>query len=437
MKKIVAIVLTAILVCTLLPFGIFAGEPQEFVSQGSDWQYLEYEEVGVEGPEGWMTGEDSEDWYDGTAPLGNSTNGNVITPMSWNNFSCFMRQSFTVEDTSSLSGLGMNIIYDENPVVYINGEEVWAASGYKDSGYTFVNLEEYASVLKEGENYIAVYFENALGGAILDLDLVIRGTQNEDGSFVYKSAESFDGDGNPKSNPWGAIGDVSNMFDANSSSIWGFPYVENMNVIVEYYDTFVLESITVACKDEGPVAADETHGTYMIEALVGDEWVVIAEEVQVYAYDMFMEESTVTVEDTIETNTIKVTITSWSQDLIDGNIWGGIAELEVRGTSTTAEPTPEPTPTPTPTPEPTPTPVEPTPTPDTTPVEPTPTPVVTPDGTTTTPETTPAGTATPVAPSTDNSSDPDENNNLVTIIIIVVAVVAVAAVVFVVIKKKK
>ena len=60
MKKIVAIVLTAILVCTLLPFGIFAAQTQEIISKSSDWQYLEYEEVGIEGPEGWMTGEDDE-----------------------------------------------------------------------------------------------------------------------------------------------------------------------------------------------------------------------------------------------------------------------------------------------------------------------------------------------------------------------------------------
>ena len=104
MKKIVSLMLMAVLVCTLLPFSAFA-EYTEFLVQGSDWQYLEYENAGVEGPEGWETGKDSESWYEGTAPFGNTRNSNVITPMSWDNFSCYMRTTFTVDNKNETTVL--------------------------------------------------------------------------------------------------------------------------------------------------------------------------------------------------------------------------------------------------------------------------------------------------------------------------------------------
>ncbi len=425
MKRIAALIISAVLLCSMLCVGSFAAGSKEILSRESDWEYLEFEEIGTEAPEGWATGEDdSQDWFNGTAPLGNSTNGNVVTPMSWNNFSCYMRTTFTLDDLKNLETFGMNIIYDEDPVVYINGTEVWSASGYKDRDYNFVSLADYTDCLKTGENYIAVYFQNALGGAILDLDLVLKSTINDDGTFLAKKAESFDGEGNPKSNPWGAIGDVSNMFDLNSTTIWGFPYVENMNVVVEYFDTFKLESITLGCKDEGPIPLDETHGTYKIEALVDDEWVVVAEEIQVYAYDAYMDESTVNPETEIVTNTIKITITSWHEDLIE-TYWGGIAELEVRGEAINTEPAPEPTPTPTPD-------VTPDVTPDTTPVV---TPDATPDET---PEDTKApATTTPADTTPSGNTDDGSSNAGLIIAIVVVAVIVVAGVVFFVLKKKK
>jgi hypothetical protein len=67
----------------------------------------------------------------------------------------------------------------------------------------------------------------------------------------------------------------------------------------------------VACKDEGSLAGDESHGTYKIEALVDGEWVVVAESVDAYAASYFMDESNVYPDTDITTNTIKVTITSW------------------------------------------------------------------------------------------------------------------------------
>ena len=39
------------------------------------------------------------------------------------------------------------------------------------------------------------------------------------------------------------------------------------------------------------LSGDDTHGTYKIAALVDGEWVIVAEEVNAYAYDLFMAES--------------------------------------------------------------------------------------------------------------------------------------------------
>lgn len=428
MKRFIALALCLVLtLCFATSMVAFASEDKYIIDREEEWEYIEVENAGQNGLyDGWTTGEDSEEWMTAQAPFGLSSNGYVITPMSFDNFSCFMRKTFTIEDLDSVIGLAMNIIYDENPVVYINGTEVWSATGWKDADYNRVSLADQMSVLKEGENTIAVYFENSMGGAVCDLELIIPGTVNIDGSFAYKTVESYDAEGNVKHNPYGDIGAATNMFDMDGSTVWGYAFEEGMNVVVEFYDTIEIEYITIACKDEGSIAGDMSHGTYKIEALVDDEWVVVAESVDAYAADYFMDESNVYPESTITTNTIKVTITSWEQTLIDESKWAAIAEFAVFGASTTEDDVTPPAPTPdtTETPDATVTPAV-TETPDSTDAP----------ETTKAPETTTVS-GTTIAPSTTPAED-DGGNFVVVIVVIAIVVVVAAAAVVIFLKKKK
>ena len=66
----------------------------------------------------------------------------------------------------------MYIKYDEDPTVYLNGTMVWSASGYVDSRYVEVPLDDAIDLLQEGENTLQVALSNVNGGALLDIALI-------------------------------------------------------------------------------------------------------------------------------------------------------------------------------------------------------------------------------------------------------------------------
>lgn len=59
--------------------------------------------------------------------------------------------------------------YDENPVVYLNGEEIWSTGGWNDDNYAEYNLSaEQKALLKEGKNVLAVSLTKGAGGGHID-----------------------------------------------------------------------------------------------------------------------------------------------------------------------------------------------------------------------------------------------------------------------------
>ena len=155
----------------------------ELISAAEEWEYLVYEEsdtgLEAEEPEGWLDGTDGEEWDVDQAPFAAPTwaSGITNTLLPYQYFSAFLRKTFTVDDVSAISGLKLNVIYDENPTVYINGEEVWSAEGYKDKDYLSFDISESIGVLVDGENTICVAFSNVFGGALFDLFLVAELTE--------------------------------------------------------------------------------------------------------------------------------------------------------------------------------------------------------------------------------------------------------------------
>lgn len=109
------------------------------------------------------------------------------TDFGYANYVAYLRTTFTVEDASAYAALTLSIIYDEDPVVYLNGTEIMSATGYKDSAYTDFVVD--ASLLVDGENIVCVKFSEAMGGSLLDLALTAKDSViNSDGSIVTAGA---------------------------------------------------------------------------------------------------------------------------------------------------------------------------------------------------------------------------------------------------------
>ncbi|HHW46510.1 MAG TPA: hypothetical protein GXX17_06340 [Clostridiales bacterium] len=110
-------------------------------------------------------------WQTGTALFG--SDGRCSTYWGGDNSDIWIRRKFTVSDVSKLQGkkLYLNIFYDEDPQVYINGTLVATKSGYTTDYVTIPLPYEYTSLLKNGENTIAVKAHNSIGGSFIDVGI--------------------------------------------------------------------------------------------------------------------------------------------------------------------------------------------------------------------------------------------------------------------------
>ena len=178
MKKLTSLFLVLSLLAGACLFALPASASDSvLIDYGSKWHYVAYEEDPAAGlvheePEGWLDGTDTETWETGTAPIGAAQWGSAVTRLPYQYFSAFFRKTFKVNDLSKITSLTMYIKYDENPTVYLNGTMVWTASGYIDSRYVEVPLDDAIELLQEGENTLQVALSNVNGGAVIDLALI-------------------------------------------------------------------------------------------------------------------------------------------------------------------------------------------------------------------------------------------------------------------------
>lgn len=110
-------------------------------------------------------------WSTGRAPFGGD--GNCNTSWTGDNSDIWLRNTFTIDSLDEVKDMKMylKIFYDEDPTVYINGQEVFSASGYLTSYKTVGLALEDTALLKEGVNTIAVHAHNSGGGLFIDVGL--------------------------------------------------------------------------------------------------------------------------------------------------------------------------------------------------------------------------------------------------------------------------
>ncbi|PWV47737.1 glutaminase domain-containing protein [Chitinophaga sp. S165] len=105
-------------------------------------------------------------WKSGQAPFGDDDK-NVKT--LWKSDNIWIRRNFTVKNTASINELLLKLNHDDNVEVYLNGNKIYETTGWTGS---FKYLPVNKSLLKTGENTIAIHLANTAGGRYLDFGLV-------------------------------------------------------------------------------------------------------------------------------------------------------------------------------------------------------------------------------------------------------------------------
>ncbi|MBQ9468222.1 MAG: hypothetical protein IJU52_04360, partial [Clostridia bacterium] len=301
----------------------------------SEWSYISYERVesgsGVEtpAPEGWLDGTDTASWSTGPAPFSGTawTNTRAQTVLPYGYFDAYLRTTFKIKDLSKVQSLYLEVIYDEDPVIYINGTEVWSAVGYKDSGYQTIKINDAIPSLKAGENTVCVYFRNKVnaGGSVFDMGLyyndepVVEQYYDDNGYIIPAGATCAN------VSSFGDINKAENILDNDQNTVCGSggAGTSGQTFIVNFKKAEEVSEIYLQCKREQNT--DGQYGTYNVYDLLNGEEALIAEGVPaIIAADGGC---TLKLDRPVPATGIKVVVASW-----EGPGWACLADISVKAT---------------------------------------------------------------------------------------------------------
>ncbi len=200
------------------------GAAESLVSAGSEWKYLD--DGSDQGMVWQSAGFDDSTWRSGRAELGYGDGGEVTTinsgPAASRFITTYFRRSFTATNVSEYVTLNLRLLRDDGAVVYLNGAEVCRSnmpqgavsydtrasaglSGAEES--TFVDYELSPTLLREGENLLAVEIhQNAPSSSDVSFDLGLEAVRQsvQEGSLqpginriIVQSFDGRDGAGTP------------------------------------------------------------------------------------------------------------------------------------------------------------------------------------------------------------------------------------------------
>ncbi len=329
MKKFTSILLITVLLSALCTFGVSADETIEVLPKASEWETVVIEEdtntgLVAEAPSGWLNNTDTATWVTAQAPFTVPQWSNPIgnTRFDFQFFSAFLRTTFTIDKASAVNELTMSVIYDENPTVYINGTQVWSATGYKDSEYITIDLTNAKDALKDGKNTVCVVFSNVYGGSVFDMALSANvgdvKTVDAEGKVIISSvsASGFV--------PFGAINAPENILDMDQNTCTGSGFNADVeqSVTMNFKAATTISEVFVQCKDEGTTTnEDGTRGTYDIYAYKNGKETKLGSLKAVTGTDGG---ATLKLSAPLEADSVKIVITSWQ-----GDCWACVADAYV------------------------------------------------------------------------------------------------------------
>lgn len=157
---------------------------QTLIASGSSWRYFKGTAAAAAIVPQWRQSSFNDStWPTGTGPIGYGEPGLVITDlpdMSGGYTSVMFRKDFTVADISALTGLTLEVSYDDGFIAWINGVEVArgnmaageiayngvAGPAREDLNYNSFSLPNLSGYLVNGVNVIAIHgFNSSLTGS--------------------------------------------------------------------------------------------------------------------------------------------------------------------------------------------------------------------------------------------------------------------------------
>lgn len=122
-------------------------------------------------PEGWTARDfDDEGWDEGPGGFGAHGTPGAVVRTEWTGIDLWLRRRFEW-DGKPAGELCALLHHDEDVEVYLNGEELLAGDGYT-TGYELWQIGERGrSLLRPGENVLAVHCRQSTGGQYIDLGL--------------------------------------------------------------------------------------------------------------------------------------------------------------------------------------------------------------------------------------------------------------------------
>ncbi|MCP4256161.1 MAG: DUF1800 domain-containing protein [Planctomycetes bacterium] len=166
------------------------------IDLGVGWRYFKGTEEPTPSPVGtptkmWTAIEfDGSRWLRGTTGIGygDGDDATILSDMRGNYLSIYMRRRFTLADPSQFENLVLEIAYDDGFVAYLNGDEIARTANMEGRGTppaydvdtngnhevtanpAFISLKPFRSILKPGENVLAIQVHN---GTLNSSDLSI------------------------------------------------------------------------------------------------------------------------------------------------------------------------------------------------------------------------------------------------------------------------
>ncbi len=167
-------------------------QDQVLIAEGSAWRYFKGTSEPSEPPLAWraLTFDDAA-WARGNAPIGYDPAlpmGTFLSDMPGGYTTVYFRSTFVVTNRSELTGLSLQVLYDDGFKLWINGSNLanvnisagelpyngTAGPAREDGTYNSFNFDSPQSFLREGTNIIAVQAANASLSGSSDFFLDIR-----------------------------------------------------------------------------------------------------------------------------------------------------------------------------------------------------------------------------------------------------------------------
>jgi len=156
------------------------------IDLGIGWRYFKGTREPAPAPAGtpttmWTAIEfDDSKWLRGTTGIGygDGDDATILSDMRGNYFSVYMRRRFMLTDPSQFENLILEIAYDDGFVAYLNGDEIARSANMNGLGVppaydvdtngnhevtakpAFISLKPFKSILKAGENILAIQVHN-------------------------------------------------------------------------------------------------------------------------------------------------------------------------------------------------------------------------------------------------------------------------------------